>query len=49
MCGACTHSGGMITYGPGFNAAEKIAADLGIQKWWPEPRGVKEAREAGLF
>ncbi|HAR94942.1 MAG TPA: hypothetical protein DCR97_03115 [Deltaproteobacteria bacterium] len=49
MCGACTHSGGMITYGPGFNAAEKIAEDLGIQKWWPEPRGVKEAREAGLF
>jgi phytoene dehydrogenase-like protein len=49
MCGACTHSGGMALYGPGFNAAEKIAEDLGIQKWWPEPRGVKEAREAGLF
>lgn len=49
MGGACTHSGGMITYGPGFNAAEKIAEDLGIKKWWPEPRGVKEARELGLF
>jgi phytoene dehydrogenase-like protein len=47
--GASTHSGGMITYGPGFNAAEKIVADLGIEKWWPEPRGVKEARELGLF
>ncbi len=47
--GACTHSGGMITYGPGFNAAEKIAESLGIKKWWPEPRGVKEAREQGLF
>jgi phytoene dehydrogenase-like protein len=47
--GSSTHSGGMITYGPGFNAAEKIAADLGIEKWWPEPRGVKEARELGLF
>jgi len=23
----------MITYGPGFNAAEKIAEDLGIKKW----------------
>jgi phytoene dehydrogenase-like protein len=49
LAGACTHSGGMITYGPGFNAAEKIAGDLGIDKWWPEPRGVKEARELGLF
>ncbi len=47
--GSSTHSGGMITYGPGFNAAEKIAEDLGIKKWWPEPRGVKEARELGLF
>ena len=49
LAGACTHSGGMITYGPGFNAAEKIAEDLGIEKWWPEPRGVKEARDIGLF
>ncbi len=47
--GASTHSGGMITFGPGFNAAEKIAQDLGVQKWWPEPRGVKEARDLGLF
>jgi phytoene dehydrogenase-like protein len=49
LAGACTHSGGMITYGPGFNAAEKIVEDLGIEKWWPEPRGVKEARDLGLF
>ena len=47
--GSSTHSGGMITYGPGFNAAEKIAEDLGVKKWWPEPRGVKEARDLGLF
>jgi hypothetical protein len=39
----------MITFGPGFNAAEKIAEDLGIKKWWPEARGVKEAKELGLF
>jgi phytoene dehydrogenase-like protein len=49
LAGASTHSGGMITFGPGFNAAEKIAGDLGIKKWWPEPRGVKEARDLGLF
>ena len=47
--GSSTHSGGMITFGPGFNAAEKIAEDLGIKKWWPEARGVKEARDIGLF
>ncbi|MDO9228874.1 MAG: NAD(P)/FAD-dependent oxidoreductase [Syntrophales bacterium] len=47
--GSSTHSGGMITFGPGFNAAEKIVEDLGVKKWWPEPRGVKEARELGLF
>jgi phytoene dehydrogenase-like protein len=49
MCGACTHSGGMITFGPGYCATEKIAEDLGIEKWWPEPEHVKLAREAGLF
>ena len=49
MGGSSTHSGGMITFGPGFNAAEKIVEDLGIKKWWPEARGVKEARDAGLF
>ena len=49
MCGASTHSGGMITFGPGYCAAEKIAEDLGIDKWWPEPEHVKLAREAELF
>jgi phytoene dehydrogenase-like protein len=47
--GSSSHSGGMVTYGPGFNAAEKIAEDLKIKKWWPEPVGVKEARDIGLF
>jgi phytoene dehydrogenase-like protein len=49
MAGSCTHSGGMITFGPGYCATEKIAEDLGIEKWWPEPDHVKKAREAGLF
>lgn len=49
MSGACTHSGGMITYGPGYCATQKIAEDLGVEKWWPEPDHVKRAREAGLF
>jgi len=49
ICGSSTHSGGMITFGPGYCATEKIAEDLGIDKWWPEPPQVTKAREAGLF
>lgn len=49
LAGACTHSGGMITYGPGYNAANKIAEDLGISKWWPEPEHVTKAKEANLL
>jgi phytoene dehydrogenase-like protein len=49
VCGASTHSGGMITFGPGYNAVQKIAEDLGIDKWWEEPASVKRAKEAGLF
>jgi len=49
MGGACTHSGGMITYGPGYNAANKIAEDLGIAKWWPEPESVTKAKELNLL
>ncbi|MDF1555940.1 MAG: NAD(P)/FAD-dependent oxidoreductase [Deferrisomatales bacterium] len=47
--GASTHSGGMVTYGPGYNVANKIAEDLGIDKWWPEPDHVKRAKAANLL
>jgi phytoene dehydrogenase-like protein len=33
--GACTHPGGHAHGGPGYNAANAIAEDLGIIKWWP--------------
>jgi phytoene dehydrogenase-like protein len=36
MCGASTHPGGMAVGGPGYNAANAIAEDLGITKWWPK-------------
>ena len=49
ICGAGSHSGGMITFGPGYCASEKIAEDLGIEKWWPEPDIVRKAREAELL
>ena len=42
LCGASAHPGGHATGAPGYNAANAIAEDLGIAKWWPpfEPRKV---------
>jgi phytoene dehydrogenase-like protein len=38
LCGASTHSGGMVTGGPGYVAVNKVAEDMGIKKWWkPTP------------
>jgi phytoene dehydrogenase-like protein len=42
LCGASTHSGGMVTGGPGYIAANKVAEDMGIKKWWkPTPQVEK--------
>jgi phytoene dehydrogenase-like protein len=49
ICGSCTHSGGMITYGPGYCATQKIAEDLDLKKWWKETEHMDRARDAGLF
>ncbi len=42
LCGASAHPGGHAHGAPGYNAANAIAEDLGIAKWWPpfEPRKV---------
>ncbi|MFC2009394.1 phytoene desaturase family protein [Chloroflexota bacterium] len=45
LCGASTHSGGMVLFGPAYNAANYIADDLGIEKWWKEPEYIAEARK----
>ena len=37
MCGSCCHPGGSITFAPGYNAANVIAEDLSIDRWWPKP------------
>ncbi len=34
LCGSCTHPGGHAIGAPGYNAANAIADDLGIEKWW---------------
>jgi len=40
LCGSSAHPGGFAIGAPGYNAANAIAADLGLAKWWPpfEPR-----------
>ena len=47
--GASTYPGGCVIWGPGYNVANRVAEDLGIDKWWQEPPGVTKARENGLL
>ena len=35
LCGSAAHPGGHATGASGYNAANAIAEDLGIAKWWP--------------
>jgi phytoene dehydrogenase-like protein len=42
LCGASTYPGGSFTGQPGYNAATRIARDLGVRAWWG-PRTVREA------
>ncbi|UCD28325.1 MAG: NAD(P)/FAD-dependent oxidoreductase [Planctomycetota bacterium] len=47
--GANSYPGGLITFGPGYLAANAVAEDQGIEKWWPEPESVAKAREEGML
>ena len=50
LCGSSSHPGGQLTGANGYNAARRIATDLGVQPWWPEfpPIGtVDPGRAAG--
>lgn len=49
LCGSCTHPGGLITLGGGYVAANAIAEELGLDKWWPEPEMVVRARQRGML
>ena len=45
VCGASTYPGGLILGGPGYLAANKVAEDQGIEKWWkPTPEMEKYTR-----
>lgn len=49
MAGASVHPGGMVIFGPGYNAARVVARDAGFKIWWDEPEMVVQARKAGYL
>ena len=49
VAGSSTYPGGCVIWGAGYNAANAIAEDYGIQKWWSEPEMVKRARDHGYI
>jgi phytoene dehydrogenase-like protein len=49
MGGSCTYPGGTVIWGAGYLAANAVAEDAGIQKWWSEPEIVTEAIKKGLL
>lgn len=48
LCGSCCYPGGLITFGSGYLAANAVADDLGIEKWWSEPEYLSEYRKTYL-
>jgi phytoene dehydrogenase-like protein len=49
LCGASTFPGGMVTFGPGYNAAKVVAENMGLKIWWTEPAAVATARQKGFL
>jgi phytoene dehydrogenase-like protein len=49
VAGASCYPGGCVIWGPGYVAANVIAEDLGVEKWWSEPEIVTRARKEGLI
>ena len=49
VCGASVNPGGLVTFGPSYIAANVIAEDYGIDKWWSEPEYITQARSKGYF
>ena len=47
--GASTHTGGLIHFAAGYNAARTVADDLRLERWWDEPAIVREARQGGYL
>lgn len=48
LSSAAVYPGAMITLGPGYNAARRIATDLNLDIWWQDPESVEDARRDNL-
>ncbi len=44
-----TYPGGTVLMANGYNAANRIAEDFGIEKWWKKPESIVRAEELGLL
>lgn len=42
VCGASTYPGGLIIGGPGYIAANIVAEDAGVDKWWKLPDYIQK-------
>jgi phytoene dehydrogenase-like protein len=49
ICGSCTYPGGTVLMANGYLAANRIAENYGIQKWWQKPESIVRAEELGLI
>ncbi|MFO8101706.1 MAG: NAD(P)/FAD-dependent oxidoreductase [Dehalococcoidia bacterium] len=47
--GAGVWPGGCVIWGPGYNCANTVAEECGIEKWWKEPEIVTKARDNGYI
>ncbi|MFH1537624.1 MAG: NAD(P)/FAD-dependent oxidoreductase [bacterium] len=48
LCGASSYPGGLIIGGPGYIAANTVAEDAGVKKWWKMPDNIKKYVEVYL-
>lgn len=46
--GSCVYPGGCVIWGPGYLAANRVAEDYGIEKWWQEPDSIKKLKDLGF-
>ncbi len=46
--GSSVYPGGCVIWGPGYLAANTVAEDLGLAKWWKEAEFVTNAKKLGI-
>ena len=49
LAGSSVYPGGTVIWGAGYGAANAMAEDLSVDKWWPEPEIVTKAKIEGLL